>query len=67
MPGTKNTITRRPRPNHNLAFRAKLALAVTHLRTGDVQQNISVALAGVLVDGTNLGPRKACAHQIGGV
>lgn len=44
----------------------------THVRTGDVPQNISAMLAGVLADGTNLGPKRMAgaskgisAHQIG--
>lgn len=43
----------------------------THVRTGDVPQNISAMLAGVLADGTNLGPKRMAgaskgisAHQI---
>lgn len=44
----------------------------THVRTGDTPQNISAMLAGVLADGTNLGPKRMAgaskgisAHQIG--
>ncbi|QCL98062.1 Tn3 family transposase [Agrobacterium tumefaciens] len=44
----------------------------THVRTGDAPQNISAMLAGVLADGTNLGPKRMAgaskgisAHQIG--
>lgn len=44
----------------------------THVRTGDVPQNLSAMLAGVLADGTNLGPKRMAgaskgisAHQIG--
>ncbi len=44
----------------------------THVRTGDVPQNIAAMLAGVLADGTNLGPKRMAgaskgisAHQIG--
>jgi TnpA family transposase len=44
----------------------------THVRTGDVSQNVSAMLAGVLADGTNLGPKRMAlaskgisAHQIG--
>ncbi|PRX03202.1 UNVERIFIED_ORG: Tn3 transposase DDE domain-containing protein [Martelella mediterranea] len=44
----------------------------THIRTGDAPQNISAMLAGVLADGTNLGPKRMAgaskgisAHQIG--
>lgn len=44
----------------------------THVRTGDVPQNIPAMLAGVLADGTNLGPKRMAgaskgisAHQIG--
>lgn len=43
----------------------------THVRTGDAPQNISAMLAGVLADGTNLGPKRMAgaskgisAHQI---
>lgn len=44
----------------------------THVRTGDTPQNTSAMLAGVLADGTNLGPKRMAgaskgisAHQIG--
>lgn len=44
----------------------------THVRTGDVPQNLSAMLAGVLADATNLGPKRMAgaskgisAHQIG--
>ena len=44
----------------------------THVRTGDAPQNIAAMLAGVLADGTNLGPKRMAgaskgisAHQIG--
>ena len=44
----------------------------THVRTGDVPQNVAAMLAGVLADGTNLGPKRMAgaskgisAHQIG--
>lgn len=44
----------------------------THVRTGDAPPNISAMLAGVLADGTNLGPKRMAgaskgisAHQIG--
>jgi len=44
----------------------------THVRTGDVPQNISAMLAGVIADCTNLGPKRMAgaskgisAHQIG--
>lgn len=44
----------------------------THVRAGDAPQNISAMLAGVLADGTNLGPKRMAgaskgisAHQIG--
>lgn len=44
----------------------------THIPTGAAPQNISAMLAGVLADGTNLGPKRMagaskgiCAHQIG--
>lgn len=44
----------------------------THVRTGDVPQSFSAMLAGVLADGTNLGPKRMAgaskgisAHQIG--
>ncbi|MCK9553471.1 Tn3 family transposase, partial [Aquamicrobium sp.] len=44
----------------------------THVRTGDAPHNISAMLAGVLADGTNLGPKRMAgaskgisAHQIG--
>jgi TnpA family transposase len=44
----------------------------THVRTGEAPQNISAMLAGVLADGTNLGPKRMAgaskgisAHQIG--
>lgn len=44
----------------------------THVRKGDAPQNISAMLAGVLADGTNLGPKRMAgaskgisAHQIG--
>jgi TnpA family transposase len=44
----------------------------THVRTSDAPQNISAMLAGVLADGTNLGPKRMAgaskgisAHQIG--
>jgi TnpA family transposase len=44
----------------------------THVRTGDVPLNIAAMLAGVLADGTNLGPKRMAgaskgisAHQIG--
>jgi TnpA family transposase len=44
----------------------------THVRTGDGPQNIAAMLAGVLADGTNLGPKRMAgaskgisAHQIG--
>ncbi|MBB4339884.1 Tn3 family transposase [Rhizobium leguminosarum] len=43
----------------------------THVRTGDGPQNVSAMLAGVLADGTNLGPKRMAgaskgisAHQI---
>ena len=43
----------------------------THVRTGDAPQNIAAMLAGVLADGTNLGPKRMAgaskgisAHQI---
>lgn len=34
------------------------AAQFTHVRTGDVPQKISAMLAGVLADGTNLGPKR---------
>ncbi|WP_336814152.1 Tn3 family transposase [Bosea sp. MMO-172] len=44
----------------------------THVRTGDAPPNIAAMLAGVLADGTNLGPKRMAgaskgisAHQIG--
>lgn len=44
----------------------------THVRTGDAPQSIAAMLAGVLADGTNLGPKRMAgaskgitAHQIG--
>ncbi|WP_311043833.1 Tn3 family transposase [Rhizobium binae] len=44
----------------------------THVRTGDAPQNIAAMLAGVLADGTDLGPKRMAgaskgisAHQIG--
>ncbi len=44
----------------------------THVRTGDAPQNTAAMLAGVLADGTNLGPKRMAgaskgisAHQIG--
>ena len=44
----------------------------THVRTGDAPRNVSAMLAGVLADGTNLGPKRMAsaskgisAHQIG--
>ncbi|MFW8609882.1 Tn3 family transposase [Rhizobium beringeri] len=44
----------------------------THVRTGDAPQNVAAMLAGVLADGTNLGPKRMAgaskgisAHQIG--
>lgn len=44
----------------------------THVRTGDAPLNIAAMLAGVLADGTNLGPKRMAgaskgisAHQIG--
>jgi TnpA family transposase len=44
----------------------------THIRTGDAPRNISAMLAGVLADGTNLGPKRMAGaskgisvHQIG--
>ena len=45
---------------------------VTHVRTGDMPQNIPAMLAGTLADATNLGPKRMAgaskgisAHQIG--
>jgi hypothetical protein len=44
----------------------------THVRTGDIPTNVSAILGGVLVDATNLGPKRMAsaskgisAHQIG--
>jgi len=44
----------------------------THVRTGDAPQNISAMLAGMLADGTHLGPRRMAGaskgistHQLG--
>ena len=49
-----------------------LADQFTHVRTGDAPQNVAAMLAGVLADGTNLGPKRMAgaskgisAHQIG--
>ena len=59
--------------SHDTAERdAGFADQFTHVRTGDVPQNVAAMLAGVLADGTNLGPKRMAgaskgisAHQIG--
>ncbi|NSY99270.1 transposase [Agrobacterium tumefaciens] len=38
---------------------------VTHVRTGDVPKNVSAMLAGVLVDATNLGPKRMAGASKG--